>query len=60
MDFALTVIQIQGCVHTWTKNAADVKALHKETEQYICLISEGSIPVAMTTNEIEKSFIGGW
>ena len=33
---------------------SDDKAFHKETEQYICWISEGSISVAMTTSEIER------
>ena len=34
-------------------NKSDDKAFHEETEQYICLISEGSTPTAMTTSEIE-------
>ena len=36
-------------------NKSDDRALHEETEQYICLISEGSTPVAMTTSEIERA-----
>mgnify|MGYP003690778289 CR=1 FL=1 len=34
---------------------SDEKAFHEETEQYICLISEGSEPVAMTTSELERA-----
>ena len=35
-------------------NKSDDRALHEETEQYICLISEGSKPVALATSEIER------
>jgi hypothetical protein len=34
---------------------ADNKTSHDKTEQYICLVSEGSTPVATTTREIERA-----